>query len=503
MMPIVIRSALVLRGNLDVQRADVLLHEGVITAIEPPNIITDENVERVDAADQLLVPGLVNAHTHSHGALGKGLVPDRVALEVFLSGASAINGNRGLEDKRLSATLSAVELVRKGCTAAFDLFVEVPVPTRDGIDAVAEAYASVGIRAVIAPMIADRTLYEALPGLIESFPLSFQAQVRKFSAAPHETTIAACRDILQNWSHDRTRLRPALGPTIPLHCSDAFLIACRDLAREYDVNLQTHLAETKAQAVLGLRKFGHSLTRHLEVLEFLGPTCSAAHAIWLDADDIARLAATGTSVVHNPMSNLRIGSGVAAARELLSAGVRLGIGTDASNTSDGQNMFEALRLAAFLSRICSPDTEQWLSADEVFRAATRGSADILGFGRSGVLEPGRAADIVFLDLKNINYVPLRDPLRQLVFAESGAAVDSVMVDGRFVLRHDKMLTVDEARLRAQAAEAAERLDRANAKDRQRAEALADLVGRFCLGQARLPHTPHRQLREDQKAGKGL
>ena len=445
----------------------------------------------------------MNAHTHSHGALGKGLVPDRVPLEVFLSGAGAINGHRGLEDKRLSATLSAVELVRKGCTAAFDLFVEVPGPSRDGLDAVAEAYASVGIRAVIAPMIADQTLCEALPGLIESFPPALQAQVRRLSTAPHEITIAACRDILQNWSHDRARSRPALGPTIPLHCSDAFLIACRDLAREYDVNLQTHLAETKAQAVLGARKFGRSLTRHLEALDFLGPTCSAAHAIWLDADDIARLAATGTSVVHNPMSNLRIGSGVAAARELLSAGVRLGIGTDASNTSDGQNMFEALRLAAFLSRICSPDTKQWLSADEVFQAATRGSAEILGFDKSGVLEPGCAADIVFLDLRNINYVPLRNPLRQLVFAESGAAVDSVMVDGSFVLRHAKMLTVDEARLRAQAAEAAERLDRANAPDRQRAEALADLVGRFCLGQARLPFAPHRQLREIQNPGMGL
>ena len=147
-MPILIRGAQILRGNLDVQRADVLLNRGIITAIEPPNVITDENLDTVDAADQLLVPGLVNAHTHSHGALGKGLVPDRVPLEVFLSGAGAINGHRGLEDKRLSATLSAVELVRKGCTAAFDLFVEVPGPSRDGLDAVAEAYASVCIRAV-------------------------------------------------------------------------------------------------------------------------------------------------------------------------------------------------------------------------------------------------------------------------------------------------------------------------------------------------------------------
>ena len=124
--------------------ADVLIDGGMIEAIEPPGTITVHNAEIVDAADRLLVPGLVNGHTHSHGALGKGLVGDRVPLEVFLSGASAFSGKRGLADKKLSATLAAVELLRKGCTAAFDLFVEFPVPTRDGMDAVAEAYAAVG-----------------------------------------------------------------------------------------------------------------------------------------------------------------------------------------------------------------------------------------------------------------------------------------------------------------------------------------------------------------------
>lgn len=494
-MPTLIRGARVLRGNLQAHPADMLIDRGVIRAIERCGTITDDNAEIVDATDSLLVPGLVNGHTHSHGALGKGLVGDRVPLEVFLSGVGAINGHRNVEDKRLSAALSAVELVRKGCTACFDLFVEFPLPTRDGMDAVASAYDAVGVRAVVAPMMADRTLYQALPGLADSFSAMMRDQVMQLAAAPFDQSLAACRDILRHWSLDRSHLRPALGPTIPLHCSDDFLVGCRDLAREYDVRLQTHLGETRTQAVLGLERYGRSLTRHLEHLGVLGPACSAAHAIWLDADDMARLAASGTSVVHNPMSNLRIGSGVAAARQLLQAGVRLGIGTDASNTSDGQNMFEALRLAAFLSRICSPDTTEWLSAEEVFRAATEGSAEILGFERLGRLEPGYAADIVFLDLRHINYVPLRDPLLQLVFAENGAAVDSVMIDGRFVLRHGTMLTVDEAGLRRQAAEAVDRLDRANDHARRQSAALADLVGQFCLGQARLPFAARRRLED--------
>jgi guanine deaminase len=438
-----------------------LIEDSFIRAIEPPGQITRGSLERIEASDRLLVPGLINGHTHGHGALGKGAVADRVPLEVFLSASGAINGSRTIEDKRLSATLTAVELVRKGCTAAYDLFVEYPVPSREGMDAVAEAYGEVGMRAVIAPMMADRTLYSALPGLMEALPLQQQERALHIKAAPYEASVGAAREILGNWRFDRDLLRPALGPTIPLHCSDAFLLACVRLAEEYDVVVQTHLAESKTQATLGLQKYGESLVAHLQELGVLGPRFSAAHGIWLDGDDIARLADAGAGVVHNPMSNLRLGSGVAPARALLDAGVRIGIGTDASNTSDGQNMFEAQRLAALLSRVADADPARWLSVEEAFRAATEGSAAILGFDHIGRLEPDYRADIVFLDIGHINYVPLRSPLRQLVLAENGAAIDSVMIDGRFVLRGGRMLTLDETRLRRQVEAAVERLDAAN------------------------------------------
>jgi guanine deaminase len=257
--------------------------------------------------------------------------------------------------------------------------------------------------------------------------------------------------------------------------------------------VQTHLAESKTQAVLGLRKYGRSLVAHLQGLGVLGPRFSAAHGIWLDGDDIARLSDAGVGVVHNPMSNLRIGSGVAPARALLEAGVRLGIGTDASNTSDGQNMFEAQRLAALLSRVADADPARWLSVEEAFRAATEGSAAILGFDRIGRLEPAYRADIVFLDIGHINYVPLRNPLRQLVFAENGAAIDSVMIGGRFVLRAGRMLTLDETRLRRQVEAAVDRLDAANTSALETAEPFRDLIGHFCLAHARAPFHVHRRL----------
>lgn len=484
-MSLLIANGLVMRTPWQAPEiADILVDRGTIQAIEKPGTINAEGAHaKVDATDRLLVPGLVNGHTHSHGGLGKGSVGDRVSLEVFLAGSGAINGSRSVNDKWLSAALTAVELVRKGCTAAYDLFVEYPVPSIEGMNAVASAYDEVGMRAVVAPMMADRTIYQALPGLLESFPAEVRLQVEQLKAAPHERSIEAVRGILDGWSYDRERIRPGLGPTIPLHCSDEFMQACGRLSAEYDVVLQTHLAESKTQAVLGYKKYGCSLTSHLDRLGLINNRFSAAHGVWLDDDDMKLLGDRGAGVVHNPMSNLRLGSGVANSRALLGAGVRLGIGTDASNTSDGQNMFEALRLASYLSRINSYQFDQWLTAEEVLSAAGEGSAGILGFERIGRLEKGYKADIVFLDLGHINYVPLRNASLQLAFAENGAAVKSVMIDGKFVLRDDRLLTLDEARLRRLAEEAAARLDSANAAAKDAAVNPGRLVGHFCMAHA--------------------
>ncbi|HET8585196.1 MAG TPA: amidohydrolase family protein, partial [Casimicrobiaceae bacterium] len=382
----VVRGARVLRGDLrtcDV--ADVLVRDGMIAAIECPGVIDASNHRVVDASERLLIPGLVNGHTHGHGALGKGLVDDRVPLEVFLSASGAISANRTLADKRLTAKLSAVESIRNGCTACYDLFVEIPAASREGLEAVADGYLETGIRAVVAPMLADRTLYQALPGLLESLPSALREQAAKLATAPGDASLAASRDAFTHWPFDRDFIRPAIAPTIPLHCTDEFIAGCAALAREFDVGVQTHLAESKAQAVLALSRYGESLVAHLVRLGVTGPRFSAAHGIWLDEDDIARLADTGASVVHNPMSNLRLGSGVAPARAILDAGATLAIGTDATNTSDGQNMFEALRLAAYLSRIADPDPQRWLAAEDAFRAATVGSAAALGLRQVGRL----------------------------------------------------------------------------------------------------------------------
>lgn len=495
---LVVRNGRILSaGALSAAPLDLLIEDGRIREIGAPGMPAPADAERIDAADRLVVPGLVNAHTHAHGGLTKGAVSDRLPLEVFLTGGGALYGSRTLEDKYLSAQLSAAEMVRKGCTAAYDLFVEYPVPSREGIDAVARAYRDVGMRAVVAPMMADRTLYQAYPGLVDAVPEALRETARRAATAPFAESLKACRAILHDWPFDRDVIRPALGPTIPLHCSDEFLVGCRDLAREYAVGLQTHLAESAAQAAVARQRYGTSLTAHLAKLGVLGERFSGAHAIWIDRDDMQRIADAGGAIAHNPLSNLRLGSGLAAVREMLDCGVAVGIGTDAVTTSDTQNMFEAARLAAFLSRLRGPDYARWISASEAFTLATAGSARVLGFdGKLGTIAPGAFADLVFLDLGHINYVPLRDALLQLVNGESGAAIDSVMVGGRFILQDGRLLTVDEAKLRRDAEEARARLDAANAGSMRIARSLEEWVGAFCIAQARTPGLPRRRVEPD-------
>ncbi|MCV3271249.1 amidohydrolase family protein [Roseobacter sinensis] len=482
-----IRGGQVLLENDRFDDLSLLIDRDTITAILP-SVETVADARTVDASDRIVIPGLVNGHTHSHGALARGGVPDDAVLETFLAGSAWLNLGRSHDDLALCAQLSAVELIRKGCTACFDLFIELPGPTVEGAHAVAQAYHDVGLRAVVAPMIADQTIYQALPGLLDSFDGPLKDAVAALTLPDWDSTVAVCDAALQSWPVPADRVRPGLGPTIPLHCSDDFLKACAALSGKLGLPLQTHLAETRLQQIMAQQKFGTSLTEHLHRLGVLSERFSGAHGVWLSDDEMSLLAAHRCGVSHNPMSNLRLGSGVAPLRRLADAGVTMGIGTDASNTSDGQNMFEAMRLAATLSRATALDSDQWVRTSEAFDMATRGSAQLMGFDKVGQIAEGWAADLVFLDRSYCHYTPQRDTLNQIVLAETGAAVREVMIGGQMVFADDRVLTVDERKLCAEARRAAERITHANAAARRMNAAAAEVVKGFCQRQcgAHLP-----------------
>ena len=489
----VVRGGAVLdRGAPRPHAADILIAGGMIREIGPPGLDAPEEAQEISAHDHLLLPGLVNAHTHSHYTLAKG-VAGNSTLEMLLNAGPWAIGGRAREDLRLGAMLGAAEMIRKGCTACYDMVLELPVPSREGIGTVAGAYEEVGMRAVVAPALADRVFWDAVPGLLDAVPESLRSGIERMQASPAEVTLAGTRAVLHDWPFDRDRVRPALAPTIPMLCSDAFLSDVAALTREYDVFFHTHVAESKVQAVAAMRCWGRTLTHHLDDLGILGPRFGAAHAVWLDDDDIQRLADCGAAAAHNPGSNLRLGNGFARAERMAAAGVAVGIGTDTSICADQLNMFEAMRLAAFTSRAETPDYGRWLGALDVLDMATLGSARVLGFDRIGRLEPDHAADIVFLDLHDLNYVPLNDARNQVVFCENGAAVASVMIAGRMVYDRGRFVTIDYDRLVERANARATELAEANASLRREMDAVADVVGAFCVGLAREPYHVHRYV----------
>ena len=436
--------------------ADILIEGDTVREIGPPGCTAPDDAVEISARRRLLHPGLVNAHTHGHGNLAKGM-GDRWTLELLLTAGPWIVANRTPEVEYLSTLLGAVEMVLKGCTACYDLSFEWPLPTTEGLAQVAAAYADVGMRAVVAPMVADRSFYDAIPGLLEALPPPLQQGVAELRPPSGEATLAAIRAALRDWSFDRDRVRAAVAPTIPHHCSDAFILGCAVLAQEFDVGLHSHVAESKVQAVTGIRVYGRTQTAHLDQMGVLGPQFTVAHGVWLDEDDMQRLGDKGASVAHNPGSNMRLGSGLADARAMLERRVNLGIGTDGASCADNQNMYEAMRLASFVSKVQGPDWRRWLTTREAALAATEGSARALGFaGKIGRIAPGYKADIVMLDLDHPNWLPFNDPVNQLVHVEDGTAVASVMIGGRIVVDNRRLTTVDLDRLRTRIAAARER-----------------------------------------------
>jgi 5-methylthioadenosine/S-adenosylhomocysteine deaminase len=221
--------------------------------------------------------------------------------------------------------------------------------------------------------------------------------------------------------------------------------------------MHIHLAETKAQAVMGQQIYGTSLLKHLDAIGVLDANLSLAHSIWIEDDDVGLFARRGATPVHNPASNLRIGSGLAPVKRFLAAGVNVGLGTDGSASNDGQNMFDAMRLAALIHNQAGTDFSEWITPAQALAMATRSGARALGLD-AGVLAPEKLADIVLLRRDTSAFTPLNDVIAQLVFCENGSAVDLVIVNGETIVKDGRLTKIDEKEVLNLAEQARRRLD---------------------------------------------
>lgn len=479
-------------------RADIVIDGSRIAALGPDAAAawTGPVARRIDGRGLLAMPGLINAHFHSPGNLMKGCL-DGMPLELFM-----LHEVPPLADAQSSerlvyvrTQLGALEMLRRGITCVHDDAYHVPSATREGIDAIMQAYADVGIRATVAidqPNVAEVDKYPFLAELLSA------EQRAAMDAAPRQSSaelLALYRHLIERWHGAADgRLAAAVSCSAPQRVTEDYFFGLSALSREHDLPFNIHILETRLQRVLGDLKYGKSLVQHVHDLGLLDQRMMVIHAIWIDDDDIALLARAGCSVAHNPVCNLRLGSGVMRWRALREAGVPLCLGTDEMNTDDTVNLWAVAKTAALISTLCDVDDRQWPRAAEFLHAATRGGARAIRRANDlGQLKPGAAADLILLDLDTHAFTPLNELTRQLVYCEDGSSVRMTIVHGAVVFEAGRVSTVDERALRAEArvlmAGYREQLADAN----HHARALEPAYRAMLERAAQIPVAPQRRL----------
>jgi 5-methylthioadenosine/S-adenosylhomocysteine deaminase len=469
-----IRNGEVLGPDGEVRRQDVRVRTGRIEAVAPalpPLPRGDEEI--LDCTGRLVIPGLINAHLHSHEHFNRGRF-DNLPLEVWQIFARPPLGLKPLTPREayLRTMVGCIEMLRSGTTTAWDDVYHFPLTSRELADAVAQAYVDSGLRARISCNLMDKQIYETIPHLAELLPSHLREDLDANRRPPMGELLGFARDLLPRYPLAGGRIGLALAPSAPQRCSDRFLVEMVTLAAAADVPLITHVLETQTQVVTGHRFYARSIVEHLARLGVLSPRTSISHGVWLTDADIALLATHHTSVLHNPVSNLKLGSGIAPVRPLLRAGVNIGLGCDGTGSNDTQNMFEAMKFAALLNKVRGEPFEEWVGAAEAFQMATVGGARAALLPELGEIRPGWCADLVVVNLSRIPFVPRNNLLNQLVFCENGSSIETVIIDGRIVVRDGQIQTFDEASMITEIQEvyARVRTDRA-AADRKSEELL--------------------------------
>lgn len=373
-----------------------------------------ESAEIIDASGQLVMPGLINTHTHGADSLFRGLVDD-LALEPWLERLWVAERKFVRpETVRLGAQLAQAEMIRGGTTMALDMFWYPEVG--------AQVAKEIGFRLMTGPVYFDFAEPDNIPVAQRT---------------------ARGREFLQQYRHDPLVV-PCVTPHSTYTVSPQYLREAQALADEFGVFLSTHASETAAEVKIISERYGQSPPRHLDALGMLTERTVLAHCVHLPADEIELLAQRQTVAAHCPLSNLKLGSGVAPIPQMRRAGVRTTVGTDGPVSGNDVDMWLAMRLTAVLHKGVQQNPTL-LSAREVVKMATCEAACALGLGdKIGSLTPGKQADLILIDLHRPHLTPCYNIYSHLVYAVGRAEVSTVLIQGRIVMQNRQLLSVDEA-----------------------------------------------------------
>ena len=407
-----------------------------IVAVGPESEIKKEYSakETIDCGGKVLMPGLVNAHTHVPMTLLRGLADD-LRLDVWLMGYMLPVEREFVSPEfvRLGTLLACAEQIRSGVTTFNDMYYFE--------DDIAQATADAGMRAVCGQSV-----------------MKYPAP----DASSFEVSLAMAREFIKKWK-GHPLIVPAVAPHAPYSTTPEILRTCADLAKEFDVPLHIHISETAFEVETMRKEQGMPVVPYVKKQGVLEAKVIAAHCVHIDIGEIKTLQHVNAGIAHNPSSNLKLASGFAPVQKMLENGLNVGIGTDGPASNNDLDMFEEVRLASFVAKASSNDPTV-VPAATALLMATRMGAQALHIGHlTGSLETGKRADLILVDTSPVHNSPRfrRDPnnaYAQLVFASKSTDVTDVMVNGKWLMRAHELLTVNEADLLKQAREVAQKID---------------------------------------------
>jgi 5-methylthioadenosine/S-adenosylhomocysteine deaminase len=434
-------------------RADIVVRDGVIAQVEAD--LPEDGMTVLDASNRLIIPGLIDSHTHSYPVFKRGRREwERAPFEMlWIRGVRESTVPLPEELIRLRALLVGLEALKGGVTCVLDDPVEGGSGSVERLGALFDGFVESGVRAHCAVRMCDLPFIDTIP-YADVFPPELREELR----GPHETSIERHLDFAGEAlaAHHRRgdgRVRLAVTTSAPYRCTPPLLTAAHAFAAEHDLVFTIHAAQSKSEVVTGLDFYGMSLIEHMHQHGALSERTIVGHAMWLTDRDIELFAEFGASIAHNIVANLYCGMGILPFRDLLDAGVNVALGSDGIACTGSARMFEVMRAAALIHKVSTPDYSRWPSSEEIVRATTSAAARALGAAHEiGSIEVGKAADLVLLDTSTTNFFPLHNPATHLVYSENGASVDKVLVAGEILVDGGRHTKVDESALLAELAE---------------------------------------------------
>ena len=427
-MTTILRADRMLTPDGEVQNADLEIDErGRIAYAGPARA---ESVVTHDLAGHALMPGLVNGHTHSAMTLQRA-VSDDEGFMPWLAAVQAVEQGLTRDDVVAGLELAMLEMIANGTTAFADMY--------HWDEGLLETVQRAGMRVLAAPAMftAESVGFPGVSPLDGAQTLDYTEQLAERFAGDEQ-------------------IRLAYGPHAPYTCSPELLREIAERSQRTGIKIHMHVAESRAEVEQITEQYGNTPAKHLDALGFFEADVLAAHCVHLTLEEIEIFARTGTAASHNPVSNLKLGCGVAKLPEMLEAGVRLTLGTDSVASNNSLDQFEEIKLATILHRGVRHDAAAVKAAD-VLDIATRRGAEAIGFPETGALEAGRFADVIAIDLGTTRATPMGSLVSHLAFSASGEDVRHVFIGGRHVYANGEHLTLDAPDILARAGAAAARL----------------------------------------------